>query len=84
MLYKDIENCVDIKQDTIDILEPDWQNKRCELTFYNFAGYNDGKSEKEQQKIEEKMHKWIKKNREDNMEFVHFDQNEGTLVVTIH
>jgi hypothetical protein len=32
---------VDINQDTIDISESDWQNKKCELTFYNFAGYAD-------------------------------------------
>ena len=74
---------MDISQDTIDITEGDWQNKKCELTFYNFAGYT-GKTEKEQLKIEEKMHKWIKKNQEDHMEFVCFDQDDGTLVVTIH
>lgn len=83
MLYKDIDDCVDISQDTIDITEGEWQNKKCELTFYNFALYS-GKSEKEQLKIEEKMHKWIKKNHEDHMELVQFDQEDGTLVVTIN
>ena len=53
---------MDISQDTIDITEGDWQNKKCELTFYNFALYTE-KTEKEQLKIEEKMHKWIKKNQ---------------------
>ncbi len=74
---------MNINQDTIDITEGDWQNKKCELTFYNFAHYSE-KSEKEQLKIEEKMHKWINKNQEDHMKFLHFDQDDGTLIVSIH
>ncbi len=30
------------------------------------------------------MMKWIKKNKEDNMKLVRFDNGDGTLVVTIH
>lgn len=66
LLYKEIDSCVDIKQDTIDITEAEWQNKKCELTFFNFAHYKE-KSEKDKQKIEDKMYKWIQKNCEDNM-----------------
>lgn len=83
LLYKEIDNCVDIRQDTIDITEPDWLNKKCRLTFFNFAQYNQ-KSEKDKEKVEEKMYKWIQRNQEDNMELVHFNQNDGTLVVSIH
>ncbi len=83
LLYKDIDSCVDIKQDTIDITEADWQNKKCELTFFNFANYKE-KCEKDKQKVEDKMYKWIKRNQEDHMELVNFDHEEGTLVVTIH
>jgi len=53
------------------------------LTFFNFAHYRE-KDEKNKQKIEDKMYKWIQKNQEDSMQLVHFDQDEGTLVVTIH
>jgi hypothetical protein len=53
------------------------------LSFFNFAYYKE-KSEKDKQKVEDKMYKWIKRNDEDKMELVHFDQGEGTLVVTIH
>ncbi len=30
------------------------------------------------------MYKWVKKNQADQMEFVHFDHDDGTLVVNIH
>ncbi len=72
LLYKDIDSCVDIKQDTIDINEPEWQNKKCELTFINFAHYKE-KNEKDRLKIMDKMRKWIMKNTEDHMKFVSFD-----------
>ena len=58
---KDINDCIEIKQDTIDIKDPEWESLRCELTFYNFANFSK-KSEEEQLKVENKMMKWIKKN----------------------
>ena len=48
---KKFSECIEIIQDSIDISDADWDNKKCELTFKNFGEYKELGSESEKLKL---------------------------------
>lgn len=58
---KSIPNCVDISQDSIEIIDYEWDNSACEMTFKDFGNYTDQSTEK-RRIIEKKMRQWLIKN----------------------
>lgn len=79
-LYKkNIEEGIEITQDSIEIIESEWDHRECELTFKNFGNYRNQKKE-DCEKLIRKMKKWLSKNQ---MEEVSFDKTSGDLVVNL-
>lgn len=39
LLKKNYADCIDIQQDSIEIIDSDWDGKKCELTFKNFGDF---------------------------------------------
>ena len=79
-LYKkNIEESIEITQDSIEIVDTEWDHRECELTFRNFGNFHSQK-EDDREKLMKKMKRWLSKNQ---MEEVNFDKSTGDLVVNL-
>ena len=60
-LYKmDLVSAIKICQDNIEILDPELEEKKVQMTFVNFGGFLDLKSD-ERTKLLKRMRMWIDK-----------------------
>lgn len=62
ILNKKLSESLNIGQDEFEIMDPSWQNSRCEVLLKNFSRYTE-LSEGEKNKIERRMKKWADRNK---------------------
>lgn len=61
MYQKNLSSCIKIEQDLIEIIDREWMNKRCDLTYINFSGYLQADDE-ERKRLRKKILKWASRN----------------------
>lgn len=74
-----IDECVKISQDNIEITDSDLEDKPMRMTFRNFGKYTTLKGE-EREKMVKRMRKWMQKYE---MREISHNETNGDLVVQV-
>ena len=62
LLRKNVPEGIEISQDSIEIIDSEWDKRECEMTFKNFGEYVNQDSLKKE-KLMKKMRRWLVKNK---------------------